>query len=60
VQRKEAKAADHLFSDSHIKKKLNHRSIPEIYRHGLFGYFLLMDKQWQQIRLSIGFDLDNV
>lgn len=33
---------------------------PEIYRYGLFGYFLLMDSEWQQIRLSIGFDLENV
>ncbi|MBU1055022.1 MAG: hypothetical protein KKC46_14520 [Proteobacteria bacterium] len=33
---------------------------PEIYRYGLFGYFLLMDSEWQKIRLSIGFDLENV
>jgi hypothetical protein len=33
---------------------------PEIYRYRNFGYFLLMDQQWQQIRLSIGFDLENV
>jgi hypothetical protein len=33
---------------------------PQIYHYRNFGYFLLMDRQWQQIRLSIGFDLDNV
>ncbi len=33
---------------------------PRIYRYRNFGYFLLMDRQWQQIRLSIGFDLQNV
>jgi hypothetical protein len=33
---------------------------PKIYRYRNFGYFLLLDQQWQQIRLSIGFDLDNV
>jgi hypothetical protein len=33
---------------------------PQIYRYRNFGYFLLMDRQWQQIRLSIGFDLQNV
>ncbi|MFC1895803.1 hypothetical protein ACFL0Q_03965 [Thermodesulfobacteriota bacterium] len=32
----------------------------EIYNYDLFGYFLLMDQQWQQIRLSIGYDLHNV
>ena len=33
---------------------------PEVYRYDLFGYFLLMDRQWQQIRLAIGYDLENV
>jgi hypothetical protein len=33
---------------------------PQVYRYRNFGYFLLMDAQWQQIRLAIGFDLDNV
>lgn len=32
---------------------------PKIYRYGLFGYFLLMDRQWHAIRVGIGFDLDN-
>jgi hypothetical protein len=32
---------------------------PAVYKYELFGYFLLMDKAWQQIRLVIGFDLYN-
>lgn len=30
------------------------------YRYGQFGYFLLMTEAWHQIRLRIGFDLENV
>jgi hypothetical protein len=33
---------------------------PEAYKYGQFGYFLLMNEAWQQIRLRIGFDLENV
>ncbi|MDA8142082.1 MAG: hypothetical protein M0036_25825, partial [Desulfobacteraceae bacterium] len=33
---------------------------PADYKYELFGYFLLMDKEWQQIRLTIGYDLHNV
>jgi hypothetical protein len=29
------------------------------YKYKLFGYFLLMDEQWHQRRLRIGFDLQN-
>jgi hypothetical protein len=29
------------------------------YKYKLFGYFLLMDEEWHQRRLRIGFDLDN-
>lgn len=29
------------------------------YKYKLFGYFLLMDEEWHQRRLKIGFDLDN-
>lgn len=32
---------------------------PKDYKYGMFGYFLLMDESWHQIRLNIGFDLDN-
>ncbi len=31
----------------------------EAYKYGLFGYFLLLDEEWHQRRLRIGFDLDN-
>jgi hypothetical protein len=35
-----------------------HRN-PADYKYGQFGYFLLLDEAWQQIRLRIGFDLEN-
>jgi hypothetical protein len=31
----------------------------EEYKYRLFGYFLLMDEEWHQRRLRIGFDLQN-
>lgn len=31
----------------------------EEYKYRLFGYFLLMDEEWHQRRLRIGFDLSN-
>jgi hypothetical protein len=33
---------------------------PSEYKYGLFGYFLLMDEEWHQVRLNIGYDLENV
>jgi hypothetical protein len=33
---------------------------PSDYKYGQFGYFLLMTEDWHQIRLRIGFDLENV
>ncbi len=33
---------------------------PSVYDYRMFGYFLLMDRQWQQVRLAIGYDLENV
>lgn len=33
---------------------------PAEYKYGQFGYFLLMNEAWHQIRLRIGFDLENV
>jgi hypothetical protein len=33
---------------------------PETYKYGQFGYFLLMNEAWHQLRLRIGFDLENV
>ena len=32
---------------------------PSAYQYGCFGFFLLMDEEWQQIRLRIGYDLTN-
>src|SRR5207244_11899027 len=31
----------------------------EEYKYKLFGYFLLLDEEWHQRRLRIGFDLSN-
>jgi len=33
---------------------------PSEYKYRLFGYFILMDEAWHQVRLDIGFDLGNV
>ncbi|WP_146158494.1 hypothetical protein [Enhygromyxa salina] len=33
---------------------------PACYGYQLYEYFLLMDPQWQALRMSLGFDLDNV
>lgn len=33
---------------------------PSLYKYANFGYFLLMDDEWHQIRLQIGFDLTDV
>jgi hypothetical protein len=33
---------------------------PTAYKYGQFGYFLLMNEAWHQLRLRIGFDLENV
>lgn len=33
---------------------------PAEYKYGQFGYFLLMTETWHQVRLRIGFDLENV
>lgn len=33
---------------------------PAAYAYELYEYFLLMDPQWQALRISMGFDLDNV
>jgi hypothetical protein len=40
-------------------KPWNPQTAKEEYKYRLFGYFLLMDEEWQQRRLRIGFDLDN-
>jgi hypothetical protein len=41
-------------------KPYDPRLPPAEYKYGQFGYFLLMTEAWHQIRLRIGFDLDNV
>jgi hypothetical protein len=41
-------------------KPYDPRLPPAEYKYGQFGYFLLMTEPWHQIRLRIGFDLDNV
>jgi hypothetical protein len=41
-------------------KPYDPRQSPEAYRYGMFGYFLLMDEPWHQLRLRLGFDLENV
>lgn len=32
---------------------------PEEYKYGNFGFFLLMDDEWHQVRLKMGYDLSN-
>jgi hypothetical protein len=41
-------------------KPYDPRQSPEVYRYGMFGYFLLMEEDWHQLRLRLGFDLENV
>jgi hypothetical protein len=41
-------------------KAYDPREPPAAYRYGMFGYFLLMEEDWHQLRLRLGFDLDNV
>jgi hypothetical protein len=41
-------------------KPYDPRQSPEAYHYGMFGYFLLMDEAWHQLRLRLGFDLENV
>jgi hypothetical protein len=40
-------------------KPWNPKTAIEEYKYKLFGYFLLMDEEWHQRRLRIGFDLSN-
>jgi hypothetical protein len=48
-----------LMYATNLKEAYNPEQDPSVYRYELFGYFLLMDDEWQQIRLRIGFDLHN-
>jgi len=50
----------HLMYATEILKPYDPAEDPAAYNYKLFGYFLLMDEEWHQIRLKIGYDLDNV
>jgi hypothetical protein len=45
-----------LIYGTEILKKYDPARDPSDYRYRLFGYFLLMDEEWQNRRLKIGFD----
>ena len=49
-----------LMYATNITEPYNPYKDPSVYKYEMFGYFLLMDREWQQIRLSIGYDLHNV
>ena len=49
-----------LMYATEVLKPYDPEADPSDYKYGLFGYFLLMDEGWHQIRLQIGFDLTNV
>lgn len=40
-----------------LKRKYDHAADPQVYRYRNFGYFLLMDDEWQKEREKISFDL---
>ena len=41
-------------------KPYDPRMPPAEYKYGQFGYFVIMTDPWHQLRLRIGFDLENV
>jgi hypothetical protein len=45
-----------LLYATELLKPYDPRQDPAAYKYGLFGYFLLMDDDWQTRRLSIGLD----
>lgn len=47
-----------IYATDWLKPWNPHTPIEE-YKYRLFGYFLLMDEEWQQRRLRIGFDLSD-
>lgn len=49
-----------LIYATELKKKYDPKEDPSAYKYRLFGYFLLMDEDWQRRRLEIGFDPYNV
>ncbi len=48
-----------LIYATQLAEPWNPATDPAAYRYRLFGYFLLMDEEWQALRLRIGFDPDN-
>lgn len=49
-----------LMYATEVLKPYDPTADPSVYKYANFGYFLLMDEEWHQIRLKIGFDLTNV
>ena len=45
-----------LIYATELLKKFDPKEDPFSYKYRLFGYFLLMDEDWQRKRLAIGFD----
>ncbi len=45
-----------LIYATEILKKYDPNEDPSAYKYRVFGYFLLMDEEWQKRRLEIGFD----
>ena len=45
-----------LIYATELLKKFDPNEDPSTYKYRLFGYFLLMDEDWQRRRLAIGFD----
>jgi hypothetical protein len=45
-----------LIYATELLKKFDPKEDPSAYKYRLFGYFLLMDEDWQRRRLAIGFD----
>ncbi len=48
-----------MYATDWLKPYVPHLS-PAEYKYGQFGHFLLMNEAWYQIRLRIGFDLEDV
>jgi hypothetical protein len=49
-----------LIYATNLLKSYDPREEPSQYQYRLFGYFLLMDDDWQQRRLKIGLDPYNI
>jgi hypothetical protein len=49
-----------LIYSTELLKPYDPKEDPSAYKYRLFGYFLLMDDDWQRRRLSIGLDPYNV